>query len=73
MCEESWKPTESIIKAIIAWAESNNFKYVSIHEHFANGYFENNGWKIQISFKKLIGLRERVWSVRELEGLINEQ
>lgn len=32
MSEEAWKPKESIIKAIIAWAESNNFKYVSIHE-----------------------------------------
>lgn len=27
MCEEVWKPKESIIKAIITWAESNNFKY----------------------------------------------
>ena len=31
MCEEAWKPKESIIKAIIAWAESNNFKYVFIN------------------------------------------
>ena len=72
MCEEAWKPKESIIKAIITWAESNNFKYVSIHEDFANGCIENDDWQIQISFKESIGLRARVWPVRELKGLINE-
>ena len=71
MNKEAWKPKESIIKAIIAWAESNNFKYVNIHEDFANGLIEEDDWQIQISFKESIGLRTRVWPVRELEGLIN--
>lgn len=70
---EEWKPKESIIKAIIAWAESNNFKYVNIHEDFANGCIERDDWQIQISFKESIGLRERILPVIELEVLINEK
>ena len=48
---EAWKPKESIIKAIIAWAESNNFKYVSIHEDFANGCIEKMIGKFKYHLK----------------------
>lgn len=51
MNEEVWKPKKSIIKAIIAWAESNKFKYVSIHEDFANGCIENDDWQFKYHLK----------------------
>ena len=70
---EVWKPKESIIKAIIAWAKANKFDYVRIHKDFANGFIEEDDWQIQISFKEEIGICDRNWPVRELEDLINEK
>lgn len=70
---EVWKPKESIIKAIIAWAKANNFEWVRINKDFARGFYEEDDWLIQISFKEEIGLSSRNWPVRELEELITCQ